>query len=78
MKILFYIIILIIALVYFSGVTISFKPFSIKFERLWSAIGYLLIVVGGVCMQIQGYKDCEKETKDKEIIFDFEKEHLKH
>ena len=71
------IVILIGLFVYMSGMTITLKPLSIKFERLWSSIGYALIIAGCVFIQLQGYRDGKKEANENEIIFDFEKQ-IKH
>ena len=73
MKLTIYLICLIGLLLFLSRPTISFEPFSIKFEKLWSSIGYILIILGIIFIEIQGDIEKEEIKKEKQIFFDFEK-----
>jgi len=43
--------------------TITFSPFSIKFERLFMAIGWVLIIAGVECIVIQSYRESRRDFK---------------
>lgn len=43
--------------------TITFSPFSIKFERLIMAIGWVLIIAGVECIITQSYREGRRDFK---------------
>ena len=73
MKLIIYILLLIGLFLFLSRTTITFNPFSISFEKLWAAIGYILIILGIVFIELQNEIEKEKIKEEKYIFFDFEK-----
>lgn len=73
MKIGIYILILVLLFFYASDVKICFKPFKIYFNDLPYAIGFFLIIIGVVCIQVSGYRKGNLEGY-KEAISDVKTE----
>lgn len=67
---------------YTGGMQLTFKPFSIKFNTLYDAIGWVLVITGMLCFRYEaekrGYRDgvndtvAKIEAKIKEMIKDGE------
>lgn len=73
-EIIIYGLVIVVFFLFTARTTITFEPFSIKFERLWLAVGYVMIFLGAICIQIQGEMEKNKIIEDKEIFFDFERD----
>lgn len=76
-EIIFLILLGVLLFIFTAKTTITFEPFNIKFERPYIAIGYLLIFLGAMFIQLQGEVEKDKIKQDKEIFFDFERDKSK-
>lgn len=57
-------VLLLIFLIFASKMQISINPFKITFGSLYSAIGWILILIGIILIQHQSRIDAIKETLD--------------
>lgn len=66
-------------LAYMADMHITFRPFSISFNRPWLVIGIILIMCGCICLKAQWYEDGLKRGAEikKEVIEEINDEKIK-
>ena len=68
MKIAFYIIIGILICGYIAKTSITFKPFSIKFEQPIELAGYVFLVLSLACFKTQAKLDTSRSEYERGVI----------
>lgn len=66
-------------LLFLADTTITFRPFSITFGRGWQALGYVLIVMGLICLRYQWRGDGLKRGAEikREVIEEIKQDEIK-
>jgi hypothetical protein len=76
MKLIFYFLLVAIAFMFFSKLTIQWKPFKISFSDIANGFGWLFMLFSIICFRISGYNNGNIEGY-REALKDVKKELLK-